>query len=79
MSLFILAAVVIFVVVVVDIFTFVGEVDDYKDPTQSMHCIPSSLHTLECTRKTDGADAGCCCYFHNFCCCPCYCCVEKKS
>ena len=77
MSLFILAAVVIFVVF--DIFFFVGEVDDYKDPTQSMHCIPSSLHTFECTRKTDGADAGCCCYFHNFCCCPCYCCVEKKS
>ena len=79
MSLFILAAVVIFVVVVVDIFTFVGEVDGYKDPTQSMHCIPSSLHTFECTRKTDSADVGCCCYFHNFCCCPRYCCVEKKS
>ena len=56
MSLFIFAAVVVFVVVVVvvDFLTFVGEVKDYKDPNQSMQCIPSSLHTLECTKKTDG-------------------------
>ena len=40
MSLFIFAAVVVFVVVVVvDFLTFVGEVKDYKDPNQSMQCI----------------------------------------